>query len=78
MERPIILSHLLNSGINPFNRQPLTKDMLTAQPATELKDWNEVWKDEKRMGIIDKNKKFAFKTFKKRDKLKINGQYYTF
>lgn len=28
MDRPIIVRHLLNSSTDPFNRQPLTEDML--------------------------------------------------
>lgn len=28
MDRPIIIRHLLNSNTDPFNRQPLTEDML--------------------------------------------------
>ena len=30
MDRAVILRHLLNSSTDPFNRQPLTEDMLTA------------------------------------------------
>lgn len=29
MDRSIITRHLLNSSTDPFNRQPLTEDMLT-------------------------------------------------
>ena len=28
MDRPVITRHLLNSSTDPFNRQPLTEDML--------------------------------------------------
>lgn len=28
MDRPVIIRHLLNSSTDPFNRQPLTEDML--------------------------------------------------
>lgn len=28
MDRPVIMRHLLNSSTDPFNRQPLTEDML--------------------------------------------------
>lgn len=28
MDRPVIMRHLLNSNTDPFNRQPLTEDML--------------------------------------------------
>lgn len=41
MDRSIITRHLLNSSTDPFNRQPLTEDMLI--PATELKDRIEKW-----------------------------------
>lgn len=30
MDRPVIIRHLLNSQTDPFNRQPLTEDDLTA------------------------------------------------
>lgn len=29
MDRPVIMRHLLNSSTDPFNRQPLSEDMLT-------------------------------------------------
>ncbi|KXJ68611.1 hypothetical protein RP20_CCG002478 [Aedes albopictus] len=41
MDRSIITRHLLNSSTDPFNRQPLTEDMLI--PATELKERIETW-----------------------------------
>lgn len=41
MDRPVITRHLLNSDTDPFNRQPLTTDML--KPATELKMQIEKW-----------------------------------
>ncbi|XP_058126689.1 ubiquitin conjugation factor E4 B [Anopheles ziemanni] len=41
MDRAIITRHLLNSSTDPFNRQPLTEDML--QPATELKERIQKW-----------------------------------
>lgn len=28
MDRPVIMRHLLNSSTDPFNRQPLTEEML--------------------------------------------------
>jgi ubiquitin conjugation factor E4 B len=28
MDRPVIIRHLLNSSTDPFNRQPLSEDML--------------------------------------------------
>lgn len=28
MDRPVIMRHLLNSNTDPFNRQPLTEEML--------------------------------------------------
>lgn len=45
IDRPVIVRHLLNSSQDPFNRQPLTLDMLT--PATELKERIKKWKEEK-------------------------------
>ncbi|XP_014666719.1 PREDICTED: ubiquitin conjugation factor E4 B-like [Priapulus caudatus] len=45
MDRPIILRHLLNSSTDPFNRQPLTEDML--EPATELKEKIVNWMKDK-------------------------------
>lgn len=41
MDRAVITRHLLNSDTDPFNRQPLTTDML--QPATELRIQIEEW-----------------------------------
>ena len=34
MDRPIIMRHLLNSQTDPFNRQPLTEEMLI--PGTSI------------------------------------------
>uniref|UniRef100_A0A1L8DSG4 Ubiquitin conjugation factor E4 B n=1 Tax=Nyssomyia neivai TaxID=330878 RepID=A0A1L8DSG4_9DIPT len=48
MDRSIITRHLLNSSTDPFNRQPLTEDMLV--PATELKERIAAWKRGKRDG----------------------------
>ncbi|XP_018324068.1 ubiquitin conjugation factor E4 B isoform X2 [Agrilus planipennis] len=45
MDRSVIMRHLLNSNTDPFNRQPLTEDML--QPVTDLKERIKVWKLEK-------------------------------
>ncbi|KAK3929272.1 Ubiquitin conjugation factor E4 B [Frankliniella fusca] len=45
MDRPVIMRHLLNSSTDPFNRQPLSEDML--MPATELKERIALWKQEK-------------------------------
>jgi len=45
MDRAVILRHLLNSSTDPFNRQPLTEDMLA--PDKELKLRIEAWKREK-------------------------------
>ncbi|XP_026280818.1 ubiquitin conjugation factor E4 B isoform X1 [Frankliniella occidentalis] len=45
MDRPVIMRHLLNSSTDPFNRQPLSEDML--MPATELKERITLWKQEK-------------------------------
>ena len=46
VDRPVILRHLLNSNIDPFNRQLLTLDMLEPQP--RLRERIERWKAEKR------------------------------
>ncbi|XP_055916702.1 ubiquitin conjugation factor E4 B [Eupeodes corollae] len=46
MDRAIITRHLLNSSTDPFNRQPLTEDMLI--PNVELKDRIDAWRREKR------------------------------
>lgn len=42
MDRSTIMQHLLNDNTDPFNRQPLTAEML--QPAVELKQRIEEWK----------------------------------
>jgi ubiquitin conjugation factor E4 B len=42
VDRPVIVRHLLNSSIDPFNRQPLTLDMLVPQP--ELQRRIEQWR----------------------------------
>lgn len=42
MDRSVIRRHLLNSNTDPFNRQPLSEDMLTN--ATELKQRIIEWK----------------------------------
>lgn len=44
VDRSVIIRHLLNSNTDPFNRQPLTEEMLI--PATELKVEIETWKKE--------------------------------
>lgn len=41
VDRSVIVRHLLNSNIDPFNRQPLTLDMLVPQP--ELQRRIEQW-----------------------------------
>lgn len=46
MDRAIITRHLLNSSTDPFNRQPLTEDMLV--PMSDLKDKIANWKKDKR------------------------------
>uniref|UniRef100_A0A1A9UJ04 Ubiquitin conjugation factor E4 B n=1 Tax=Glossina austeni TaxID=7395 RepID=A0A1A9UJ04_GLOAU len=46
MDRAIITRHLLNSSTDPFNRQPLTEDMLV--PNIELKERIDVWRKEQR------------------------------
>ncbi|KAL1494534.1 hypothetical protein ABEB36_010117 [Hypothenemus hampei] len=48
MDRSVIMRHLLNSNTDPFNRQPLTEDMLL--PADELKERIRIWKSEKTKG----------------------------
>lgn len=45
MDRAVILRHLLNSSTDPFNRQPLTEDMLT--PDEELRIRIAAWKRER-------------------------------
>ncbi|XP_050295346.1 ubiquitin conjugation factor E4 B isoform X2 [Anthonomus grandis grandis] len=45
MDRSVIMRHLLNSNTDPFNRQPLTEDMLL--PVEELKERIRIWKSEK-------------------------------
>ncbi|XP_053137135.1 ubiquitin conjugation factor E4 B isoform X2 [Hemicordylus capensis] len=45
MDRSIILRHLLNSSTDPFNRQPLTENML--EPVPELKEQIQVWMRDK-------------------------------
>mmetsp|Transcript_7777 Transcript_7777/g.10623 ORF Transcript_7777/g.10623 Transcript_7777/m.10623 type:complete len:1170 (-) Transcript_7777:196-3705(-) len=46
IDRSTITQHLLNDPVDPFNRKPLTVDMVV--PATELKEKMEKWLDEKR------------------------------
>ncbi|XP_039485695.1 ubiquitin conjugation factor E4 B [Drosophila santomea] len=46
MDRAIITRHLLNSCTDPFNRQPLTEDMLV--PNIELKQRIDAWRKEQR------------------------------
>ncbi|GAB0098357.1 Ubiquitin conjugation factor E4 [Sergentomyia squamirostris] len=46
MDRSIITRHLLNSSTDPFNRQPLTEDML--EPAADLKQKIQAWTQAKR------------------------------
>ncbi|XP_061075529.1 ubiquitin conjugation factor E4 B isoform X1 [Conger conger] len=48
MDRAIILRHLLNSPTDPFNRQPLTENMLESVP--ELKERIQAWMREKQGG----------------------------
>jgi ubiquitin conjugation factor E4 B len=45
MDRSVIMRHLLNSNTDPFNRQPLSEDML--RDATELRERIEEWKRKK-------------------------------
>lgn len=45
MDRSVIMRHLLNSNTDPFNRQPLSEDML--RDATELKQRIQEWKNKK-------------------------------
>lgn len=45
MDRATITRHLLNSSTDPFNRQPLTEDML--RPNNELRERILTWKREK-------------------------------
>merc|ERR1712150_91476 len=46
MDRKHIIRHLLSTPNDPFNRQPLTEDML--QPQCELKGRIDQWKTDKR------------------------------
>jgi len=68
VDRPVIERHLLSSPSDPFNRQPLTADMLVSN--TELKqkiaDWKQrmknnvqqnLNKEKQTMGEEDKEKK---------------------
>ncbi|KAF7667307.1 hypothetical protein LDENG_00066140 [Lucifuga dentata] len=50
MDRSIILRHLLNSPTDPFNRQPLTENMLESVP--ELKERIHAWMKEKQGGRL--------------------------
>ncbi|KAM0736292.1 Ubiquitin conjugation factor E4 B [Formica fusca] len=45
MDRAVIIRHLLNSATDPFNRQPLSEDMVT--PMLDLKERIAVWKQKK-------------------------------
>ena len=45
MDRPVIVRHLLTTSHDPFNRQPLSLDMLI--PDTALKARIEAWKRDK-------------------------------
>ncbi|XP_045476375.1 ubiquitin conjugation factor E4 B isoform X2 [Harmonia axyridis] len=45
MDRAVIMRHLLNSSTDPFNRQPLTEDMLV--PALDLKERIVNWRSKK-------------------------------
>ncbi|KAJ8259685.1 hypothetical protein GJAV_G00172260 [Gymnothorax javanicus] len=47
MDRAIILRHLLNSSTDPFNRQPLTENMLESVP--DLKERIQAWMREKQV-----------------------------
>ena len=47
MDRSVIKRHLLNSNTDPFNRQPLSEDMLA--DATDLKRKIQDWKNLKAM-----------------------------
>ncbi|XP_075218617.1 ubiquitination factor E4B [Lycorma delicatula] len=49
MDRSVIMRHLLNSSTDPFSRQPLSEDML--QPAPELKERIEAWKQNKHKNV---------------------------
>lgn len=53
MDRSIITRHLLNSNTDPFNRQPLTEDML--KPNNELRERISAWRREKREKNISLN-----------------------
>jgi len=51
IDRVTIMKHLLSDQTDPFNRQPLTKEMLTPQP--ELKEKIEKFFEEKRKNRVN-------------------------
>lgn len=57
VDRSIIIRHLLNSKTDPFNRQPLSEEMLI--PATELKTTIDKWRSEKLKEILSKHSSSA-------------------
>lgn len=56
MDRAVILRHLLNSSTDPFNRQPLTEDML--MPVEDLKLRIVAWKQKKEWKVDSVSKNF--------------------
>jgi len=54
IDRSTITQHLLNDPHDPFNRKDLTMDMVT--PATELREKISRWLEEKRIGLVNKEK----------------------
>lgn len=50
VDRATILRHLLTDPIDPFNRKPLTPDML--EPAVELKAKIDAWLKEQRQSTM--------------------------
>jgi len=46
VDKAVIIRHLLNSTTDPFNRQPLSEDMLVPMP--DLKERISIWKQQKK------------------------------
>jgi len=55
MDRSVIITHLLNNQFDPFNRQPLTEDMLV--DATDLKREITEWKANKLQMLANESNK---------------------
>ena len=55
MDRKHIMGHILSTSNDPFNREPLTEEML--RPATDLKLQIEEWKRMKGLEATKKSNK---------------------